>query len=386
MELNIIFVSKFLFPNGTASTKRLRYIIDYLNDNKIENHVIILRNNDSHEKLNSVESKYNETCIFDFSNTISINPISIITYYFKIFKTIKKCRNKEKNNFLLLNSFLVVEVLPLFIFSKLLGFKIIFDKVEDICSLKHNITFKSKFFSIFTVLLDKIAVHFSEGFILISSKLMERYAQYSRSLPMLELPNSTKINSPTNKTNFSTPISILYSGTFAFKDNVSILVDVIIKLKLEKYNIKLILTGYGQSKEFKEIMLRIQGKDFIEYLGFLNEENLNTVLHNADIITVKRNNSDRAQYGFPFKLSEGLATGNTIIATNVGDISKYTTHKKNIYLIEPDNFDSLYYGIKYLIDNQNEAINIGNEGLNVVMEHFNLEKNGKKFVDFLKHL
>ena len=43
MELNIVMASGVVFPYGLATTKRRRYMVDYMNVQGVECHVLVLR-------------------------------------------------------------------------------------------------------------------------------------------------------------------------------------------------------------------------------------------------------------------------------------------------------------------------------------------------------
>lgn len=42
MELNIVMASGVVFPYGLATTKRRRYMVDYMNVQGVECHVLVL--------------------------------------------------------------------------------------------------------------------------------------------------------------------------------------------------------------------------------------------------------------------------------------------------------------------------------------------------------
>lgn len=43
MELNIVYIGRLSFPLGQATTKRRRYMVDYMNDENIECHILSTR-------------------------------------------------------------------------------------------------------------------------------------------------------------------------------------------------------------------------------------------------------------------------------------------------------------------------------------------------------
>jgi glycosyltransferase involved in cell wall biosynthesis len=205
-------------------------------------------------------------------------------------------------------------------------------------------------------------------------------------MPLCLLPNSTPILRHIRKVNFSSPVKILYVGTFAPKDGVYYLIKAFEKLITSHPHVRLHLIGKGNEKDMKDVLSLIQDNDKIDYLGRVSDEDLETLLLNADILTMTRVNSVFANYGFPFKLSEYLSTGNPVLATDVSDIKLYLKDKVNACIAEPENIDSIYDSLIFLIDNENLALEIGEKGIAVVHDHFDIKKNGETFVKFLNNL
>ena len=200
------------------------------------------------------------------------------------------------------------------------------------------------------------------------------------------MPNSTAILRAEPKVKFSSPIRILYVGTFTPKDGVDFLIGAFDKLLLYRKDIKLTLIGKGIKRDMDVIGDLIAGNVHIDSKGYVEDDELYDILVNSDILTMTRSNSVFANFGFPFKLSEYLATGNPVVATDVSDVSLYLEDKKNACIAIPEDVDSIYENLKFLTDHQDKAIEIGNSGLDVVKEHFDINKNGEKFVDFLLKL
>lgn len=81
-----------------------------------------------------------------------------------------------------------------------------------------------------------------------------------------------------------------------------------------------------------------------------------------------------------------MATGNTILATAVGDVPIYIKNKINGLLIPPNNSEAIYEAIKYAYNNQKECIQMGKNGLNTIKESFDVEKNGLSLLNFINSI
>ena len=90
--------------------------------------------------------------------------------------------------------------------------------------------------------------------------------------------------------------------------------------------------------------------------------------------------------GFPFKLGEYLATGNSVIATDVSDIGFYLEDKKDFVMAEPSNVASLVNALEYLINHPEKRSTIGIHGYHKCKKYFNPKINSQVLLDFLNKL
>ena len=64
-------------------------------------------------------------------------------------------------------------------------------------------------------------------------------------------------------------------------------------------------------------------------------------------MALARPTNKQAEGGFPTKLGEYLATGNTVVVTNVGEIGEFLHDKVNAFVSDPDspekNFVKLFW-------------------------------------------
>ena len=76
---------------------------------------------------------------------------------------------------------------------------------------------------------------------------------------------------------------------------------------------------------------------------------------------------------YPTSLLEAMAVGKPVIATRVGGIPEIVKNKENGMLVEPNNVDELVNAIMYMLNNKEEAKNMGKEGAKIISEKFRLE-------------
>jgi glycosyltransferase involved in cell wall biosynthesis len=76
---------------------------------------------------------------------------------------------------------------------------------------------------------------------------------------------------------------------------------------------------------------------------------------------------------YPTSMLEAMAVGKPVIATRVGGIPEIIEHKESGILVEPNNVDELVSAIIYMLENKEEAKNMGKEGAKIISEKFRLE-------------
>jgi glycosyltransferase involved in cell wall biosynthesis len=137
------------------------------------------------------------------------------------------------------------------------------------------------------------------------------------------------------------PLRVGYIGSFGQKDGVLEIIQAYQDAKRKYPDLRLSLIGYPENLS-KDILQDLYKSDKdIEFTGQVYYQNIPDHLHNCDLLIVNRPNTAYANYGFPTKLGEYLASGRPVIATNVGDISYYLEDENDLILVEPDNTKQL---------------------------------------------
>lgn len=381
-ELNVVYVGNNSFPWGAATSKRRRYMVDYMNAHDIACHVLITLHGRQKEMISN--GVYGKCDFHDLTYDFSF--LKIWKYYNVGKKFLKEWYNPQKQNIFLYSTILELIDYPLYAYAKKLGYKIVFDQVE-MSYLSDGASYSAKFW--IRIKLNEIIRHYvyehCDGSFVITQALYNQNRKEFANMPLCILPNSTPnlYNSEYVKSH-RVPI-VLYTGTFAPKDGVYYLIKGFLLARERGVNCKLIMTGKGKPKDL-QILKLVAGNPNVEYRGLISEEELKNLLQESDILTMTRVNSKFANYGFPFKLSESLATGNPVIASNVSDVNLYVKHKENVYMVRPENIEDIANGIEFLVNNPQQAERIGKAGVDVVKTKFGLEPVGEIFTKFLKSL
>lgn len=180
--------------------------------------------------------------------------------------------------------------------------------------------------------------------------------------------------------------TLMYVGNLTIQKGLSVLIDALNIVAKEIPNIKLLMVlnmpleryenpgrldvDMGLIFEIKEKIEHYELDDNIILLGLL--DNMPQVMAASDVfITPFLNTVGIVDY--PTSLLEAMAVGKPVIATKVGGIPEIVKHKENGILVEPNNVDELIDAIMYMLENKEEAENMGKEGAKVISEKFRLE-------------
>lgn len=333
----------------------------------------------------------NESIAVESSNGIIVkkfkyklkNPFSILYYLYNSLLYSFKQYNNNRLNIIYHYGYPSIENILLLKISKLIGYKIIFDIVEIVKYFDQSKSSGRKRFKNFTsrLLLNQLYKTGSLCFAISTNLVTFCKTICKNRIPVIHLPISVDVefvNSFRMKSidGNNTKIKIFYGGSFGLKDGINFLLKGF-ELACE-YNseIELILTG-KISKQIDGIiqMLISESKwvNRINYMGCLSISKYFETMVNSDILCMTRVNTIYANAGFPFKLGEYLASGNAIIATDVGDVSKYLENGQNAIIIKPDSEFAICDAILMLCQNKDLRSKVGISGKKTAIKYFSVE-------------
>jgi len=374
---NILYIGKYCLAENfqTAGGKRVINQAKYLEKNA---DLLILT-------FSSKKSNLNNTKNFKVSDKKGLFYLLRLPYYWLtiIFILYKRKKWKSKN-FLILESVVELNTFLPVIVALFLGYKIVHDVVEDFF-VANEITKKQKINFIISKLFFKNINKYCDGIIVISNRLFDKCI--SSSFPVIKIYNSVNqferniyINSKPGNFYF------FYSGTFGEKDGVIDLIKAFNIVYQIKNNIKLQLVGKGSGLYYNECMNQIKKNKNINYLGYLSENKMFDILAKSNVLCITRTNSEFANNGFPFKIAEYLSSGIPVLSTSASDIPYLLNDKKDVYLAEPGNVESIANKMIYIIDNYKEAITVGKQGKIFCENKFSINYIGEQLYQFLKKL
>ena len=381
-KLNVVYIGSLPFPIGSATSKRHRYMVDYMNSQGIQSHYLICDFKQRGKRQNDIKGKYG---LCDYRD---ITPIANSKRYISFWREGKRQLNDwfmpGAQNILIFETVLSPFSYYFFRHGMKIGYKIVFDQVETSYLQGGSMDLPHKLLVVLSEWFSNMAYKHSSAFV-ISQRLWKENIEKFPHRKLCLLPNSTPQLCKSSRTVLNKPIQLLYTGTYAPKDGVDYLIDGVIEAYESGIDLRLVLLGKGLPKDMV-VLDKTIGKDYIQYIGYVSDNELKRYLIESDVLCMTRSNSRFANYGFPFKLSEYLATGNVVLATNVGDVCNYIENKKSAYIVPPENSHEIAMAIRNIAENPQEALKVAAGGLKAMNTHFSIDGVGRIFIDFLKTL
>ena len=234
------------------------------------------------------------------------------------------------------------------------------------------------------------AVRGFSGLFVISKSLEEYYRQRG-------VNNIKIINMFVDKSRFaglrktSDEKYIGYCGTISIhKDGVDDLIKAFSYFIKEHPDYKLYLFGRFESEVVKvtlnQLVENLGVSSKVVFTGPVDAKEMPQRLVNARILALARPANEQAQFGFPTKLGEYLATGNPVVITGVGDIPLFLKDETNAFIVAPGDYKLFAEKLCWVADHPEESARIGNAGKELVDKAFSSELQTEKAIAFIKIL
>ncbi|WP_224981878.1 glycosyltransferase family 4 protein [Geomonas agri] len=386
-DINVVFLGKFGYPSGMASTKRIQHFLDYLNGLSTTTRVLQLRstgeNAGTEQAGNYLGTEYRR-----IGADLKLDRF-LVSGLFRYLRdgvgALKRWRISGGRNVLYSYGGVTLESVAFILAAKRLGYLVIFDIVEDNTFIDDKLSLPGKIRWLAGELLDRFFLGLADGVVVISNYLRALYGKkVNASVPLVLIPISARCGTKVRPDREPGPTRIVYAGSFAKKDGIEQLLDAFEKVQQKKGNCTLMLCGTGAS--VKLYQPRIASNPAIQYIGYLDDSAFYRFLSGADVLCVTRTGSTYANAGFPFKLGEYLATGNPVIVSDVGDVRRYLSHMEDAIIVEPGDVSAIAGALEYCLDHPETAARIGQSGADKCRRYFDPTANGNLLMQLIRRL
>lgn len=394
MYPHVVIITHAPYPNGMALTKRLHYYTRAIIE--AGGNAEFLLPNPSLKIFGNLEtSGYHENVKFTYTCNTSTKPSRFLARrkagmigYVNVIRYIISNRN-------LVNAIIdggmpyLIHKILITRLAHILGMIIIQEKSEFPFFKKQSAKIHVKLYQkFFNFLVPKLY----DGTFVISEKLFDYYkSRIHKRSQLLLIPVLVNVNEYMEYKIYKRKLTIVSAGSLSqLKDGTLTLIKAFSRL-LERFpDYKLICTGGNpDSKEFltaRSLVESLNISENVEFTGFIPREELIRIQKEASVLVLAKPSSLHADHCFPTKLGEYLATGNPVVVTDTGEISKFLTDKENAFLAKPDSEKSLVEQLSSVLLNYEEAIRVGKRGLHLAETEFDYKIIGKPIIEFIEKL
>lgn len=396
--MKVFLVTGEAFPNGMAATNRVKCFARALNDGGLTCEVVLFQRTELPGQVRNQESTgVVEGVPFCYAGGATLR------HKIKYFRPIIDVYDRLKTQQYLKRNITKGDVLFLFMgghVKQMLRFmKIAHNKgafcVRDLCELPYGTGAETEH----AIRMRKITIEQQfpklDGIISISDALLNLAKTYT-------LPACKHIKVPImveyehygieDKPVAPEVPYIFHAGTlYQQKDGILGMIEAfgMAKQRLHK-PINYILTGNINSsshpEEFQHLIDKYQIADSLEFVGYLNRDQIKEYLTRASLVISNRPKSKQDYYGFSTKVGEYLASGTPLLMTNWGEAVNWLEDGKSAIITEPEDTEALADAIVRVFEKPDENRKIGFAGQEVCRNSFDYRNWSKPLVEFMNQL
>ena len=230
-----------------------------------------------------------------------------------------------------------------------------------------------------------------DGMLVISAQLHTFLkSRIKKNAQLLLVPIIVDVEEFSRNTTVSSENYIAYAGNLSnFKDGVDTLIKAFYQVVQQVPDIRLYLIGSSSENNKKRVdhlLDKYQLHNKVLLTGYISREKLVEYMQNARALALAKPNSIQANFCFPSKLGEYLATGNPVVTTQVGEIPYYLEDGKSAFLSNPDDTSEFAKKLLLALSDPKSANHVGQAGREVAQEKFSYKVQGKRISDFFYQL
>ncbi len=157
-----------------------------------------------------------------------------------------------------------------------------------------------------------------------------------------------------------------------------------VSLISKKYpQIKLIIAGDGPAKdELIKKTKKLGIENNVDFLGWINPDEIPNIINKSSIVIVP----SRWKEAFGQVALQAMQMGRPVIAANTGGLKEIIENKVNGILVEKENPSAIADTVTFLIQNKEDAINLGLNGKKTAQDKFSWNNNINSFNNLYKYL
>lgn len=143
------------------------------------------------------------------------------------------------------------------------------------------------------------------------------------------------------------------------------------------------IDGSPHAEELRTIIHEYGIEDRVHFLGFLDTDTLRTYQSRCLCAIINKYDTFQNKYCIPTKLSEYLIFSRPVITTNIGEANAFLHDGLNAIIVPPNNPELIAEKIIYILRHPDEAQAIGERGYQLTQKEFATDYNTERIMEFL---
>ena len=391
--MNITIVLNQPYPHGMACTNRIHNYAKGLQESGHRVEIIIpIALENSSEAKNSIASGQHEGVSFTYAGGSTYRSQSFLRRRVEdtigplqaVYHTV---RSTEKADAIILVSNRIYHILLFKAATALISAVFIQEKSELPFAFSKETSRLSLFFR---KIHNRIIYQFFDGIIVISEQLRSFFAPLiKKSASLLLVPIIVNLEEFDGKSN-ATPSEkyVAYAGNLSdHKDGVTTLIKAFALIAERHADVQFYLIGKPTAKSEERVNALISEYKLhnrVVLTGYVSRKDLVKYITGASVLALAKPDNEQANFCFPSKLGEYLASTKPVVTTQVGEISSYLTDGDTAFLVEPDDAEAFAEKLDWVLSNPLQAEHVGKQGQALAYEKFSYKKQGKRIADFVQ--
>lgn len=387
---HVVFLGEARFPYGLAAIQRMILMSKALLHEDIKVSVVCRKGSWKENEYPNFDYKgvfeginyiYTSKIVFKPKGFLRRNIVKIKGAYGE-YTYLKDQSKNNRIDLAIVSNRKLLHVLRYLFFARHFNFPIVLNLVEMASAMKHRSGFWTQ---INDWLLDKWVIKWFDGALPISNKLLEYYKSVSPDKPYMKVPIICDFEK-FEVSKQETEKYFLYCGSIGFREVIDFIIESFKRI-IDDNNVKLfMIVSGGTKKQTLQLEQEINSffvNDPVILFSNIPYNELVDLYRNAAALLIPLRPTIQDASRFPHKIGEYLASGNPVITTNIGEIKNYFEDGKTALVSEKYEISEFADKMKFVLNNAEEAIKIGDRGKELGLREFDFKRQGKRLKKFI---